>query len=609
MMLKKLFFTSAAIFFFTLYFHNIIEFDQDLGRHLISGHIIWQTHQVPLVNLFSYTYPNFPFINTHWLSEVFFYLFSNQWGIVSLVYLKTAVMVAALSLTLVTAYKYSKNIAATAVAFALFAPVLLERTEIRPEIFSYLCVSIFMAFLCSMTGSNPAKGLIWRWILILPLIEIVWVNSHIYFILGPILMTILLIQKLIENFLTTKNFRITILNTKHYLLITILVCLASLINPNGLSGALYPFRVFDNYGYSIVENQNIFFLKDAIFDPNIFYFEIAAALFLLSYLVTTNYNKLPVFRLLLGSLIILPIIHIRSFPLLFLIELPIFAFNLSNLRPILSVFTRMILKKNHSFLELTLVTTVIALTLLRAWRLAGNQYYLSLDSHKRFGTGLAESGRGAVDFVLKNNLHGPLFNNFDMGSYLDFRLYPKEKVFVDGRPEAYPKEFFRNLYIPMEATAENFAAVDKIYKFNLIIVSHTDATPWAENFMQNITHNRDYTLVYLDSYAAVFVKSRTFPKVARQFAINQSSLARGLTSGQWPVTADSSSLLSLGRVTNLFGWAGESQKFFEKAYALNPHSPEALRDLGTIYSQQPATFFLGRQYLAEYQQKSNLILF
>ena len=33
-----------------------------------------KTHAIPSINLFSYTFPSFPFINHHWLSEVIFYL-------------------------------------------------------------------------------------------------------------------------------------------------------------------------------------------------------------------------------------------------------------------------------------------------------------------------------------------------------------------------------------------------------------------------------------------------------------------------------------------------------------------------------------------------------
>ena len=43
-------------------------------QNLKLGKIIWETKTIPNTNLFSYTNPNFPFINHHWLSENIFYL-------------------------------------------------------------------------------------------------------------------------------------------------------------------------------------------------------------------------------------------------------------------------------------------------------------------------------------------------------------------------------------------------------------------------------------------------------------------------------------------------------------------------------------------------------
>ncbi|MEP7338126.1 MAG: hypothetical protein ABI977_10315 [Acidobacteriota bacterium] len=44
---------------------------------------------------------------------------------------------------------------------------------------------------------------------------------------------------------------------------------------------------------------------------------------------------------------------------------------------------------------------------------------------------------GAVDYVLKNNLSGNPYSNDQFGGYLIYRLYPRFKVFVDGRSDFY----------------------------------------------------------------------------------------------------------------------------------------------------------------------------
>ncbi len=509
--LTALFFPAAILLFFTLSFHTVTDFSQDLGRHLLIGKIIRATGAIPQTNLLSFTHPNFPFTNSHWLAEVVFYLLSSP---LNLLGLKVIIFVSAMTLTLMTAWQYSKSLLATAVAFCLLVPVLLERTDIRPEIFSFLFVAVFMHLLLL----NRTKLLF-----LLPLIEIIWVNTHIYFILGPILCLIFFQKK--------------------YWYVTFLTCLATVVNPNFLTGALFPIFVLQNYGYSIVENQQIFFLQQVTSNPNIWYFETAVVGLVLSSLFV-ELKKITYHHLLLGGLIILPIIAIRNFPLFFLLELPLFAYILAH--------SALPLRRYEKFI----FCLVLALTLLRAGRLWTNQYYLSIDSAKRFGFFVEEPGKKALDFITDHKLLGPILNNFDMGSYIAYRLYPREKVFVDGRPEAYPKEFFQEVYIPLQQSPENFAVAKEHFKFSTIIFSHRDGTPWAQQFLSFIVADPDFRLVYLDSYAVVFAKDTNLK------------------------TVDPDSLLAtsvnyldsyyLARVAAIFGWEEISTKLAAQSISNRP---------------------------------------
>jgi len=71
---KKFFWLSLSlILVFVLSFHTTTrEWSQDLSRHLKLGEIISKEHDFPRTNLFSYTFPDFPFANHHWLAEVDF---------------------------------------------------------------------------------------------------------------------------------------------------------------------------------------------------------------------------------------------------------------------------------------------------------------------------------------------------------------------------------------------------------------------------------------------------------------------------------------------------------------------------------------------------------
>ena len=52
----------------------------DLGRHLKNGQLFIENGLIPKINLYSYAYPDYPFINHHWGSGVLFYLIQRLAG-------------------------------------------------------------------------------------------------------------------------------------------------------------------------------------------------------------------------------------------------------------------------------------------------------------------------------------------------------------------------------------------------------------------------------------------------------------------------------------------------------------------------------------------------
>lgn len=313
------------------------------------------------------------------------------------------------------------------------------------------------------------------------MIELLWVNMHIYFPIGIVLIVFFLIDYLILN-----RKRLNHQHTSILVLVLLLSVLVTLLNPNGLKGALYPFTVFQNYGYSIEENQNIFFLWNFVHKQSILFFFITvpllfAALFL-------NFKRvLPVDWLISVSFTILAILSIRNFPLFVFATFIPFVRYTSGLK--------FFALKKH--LKIVLLILLIFLALFET-----QQIYIK----KGFGLGVETGAKNGADFFIKENLKGPIFNNFDIGSYLDYRFYPKERVFVDGRPEAYPATFFLQDYIPMQVEESKFDNQDQKYKFNTIFFSHTDQTPWGENFIRQITKNSKWKLVYLDDFAVIWTK-------------------------------------------------------------------------------------------------------
>ena len=64
---------------------------------------------------------------------------------------------------------------------------------------------------------------------------------------------------LIDYIVNKNKFSIFNFQFSKLLIIGGLIILANLVNPNFVVGALYPFKVLNNYGYSVAENSSLFF--------------------------------------------------------------------------------------------------------------------------------------------------------------------------------------------------------------------------------------------------------------------------------------------------------------------------------------------------------------
>lgn len=475
-------------FVFSFLFRTDSSFDQDLGRHIKLGEIIWQTQNVPLTNLFSYTYPDFPFINSHWLFEVLAYLGQQTIGLQALLVLKVVIILLAVWFVLATVPKNQYLL--LPIGF-LFLHTLRERPELRPEIFSFLFTGLTLYILGKFEKTKS------KLVFTLPIIQLVWVNSHIYFMAGLFLQAIFLAHLTYQRLRSyTRSEKLKILG-----IIFGLSALASLINPSGLAGFLNPLTFNQNYGYTIVENQTMFLLESINFkDPNFLFVKIAGVIIILSIFVGFFKKRLPVKNLGLAGLgTILALMNVRSFPYLALISLPAVLENFGSFR--------------QTSLSKILIWATIPLLLYESLLYLNGDYYKYTNSSARPGLRFEESGKKALDFVLEKNLPQPIFNNFDIGSYITYRGWPKYRVFVDGRPGEYPKEFFQNIYIPVQYEPQKFKELDQKLSFKTIIFSHTDQTPWGKSFLGSIVKDSDWKTVYIDDFMIVLVRTELVPSM------------------------------------------------------------------------------------------------
>lgn len=559
--------TAVFLLLFAGFFHPIDAMDQDLGRHLLMGDIILSTQNVPKTNLLAYTYPDFPFINHHWGAEVAFSLIFNLGGFNLLQVFSTVLFIGAFGLVFWYSLKKG-HILTSGFASMLFLPILLGRTDIRPELFSFLFLSLFIVILYKYREKRT------KWIFALPIIQLLWINIHIYAVIGAFVMGLFLLDGAITRFSARKKLFDSSFKTLISVFLT--TCAATIVNPNGVSGALYPLRVFQNYGYTIQENQSVAKLLELGFPMPTLPYLSTSILLLFIFLFMAWHKTKPVDWLLAISFSALSLMAIRNFPLFVFAAFIPFCTSLSQAFEGVSLDDKPIARRLSKILPFAIVGILL-------WQTA------SVINQKSIGIGAEISADKAADFYIEQGLLGPLFNNFDIGSYLTYRLYPKDlpagrqgKVFIDGRPEAYPASFLQQTYIPMQESPEVFAKTDAKYKFNTIFFSHTDQTPWAKEFLPAILDNKDWITIYLDDTVIILVKKNEVNKeLIEAYGMEKSEIV--------PQNVKKSSLKSLIKLANFYNTAGLTEQEignYKDLLKINPTHCLALQNLTILLSEK-----------------------
>lgn len=464
----------------------------DLGRHLKLGEIVVKCLCVPQTNLFSYVQPNFPIVNHEWLAEVIFYLTSKVFGLPGLLILKVTLIITSAALLYNVALKKGSLFWVT--IFALLSSTIFSmRFFVLPELFSYLFLSLFI-FIIEKYKASKKIYLLW----LLPILEIAWVNMHIYFILGLSIFFFFFI----ENAITHKKLN------KQFLVIGILLVFSTLINPSFVKGALLPFTFSQNYGFNVEENNSPL----SILTPNstngnlaytlilqVFVFELLIGLFAICLFMKKQWRE--IFHLGNGlSAAMLGLKFTRCVSL----------FGLLGFIPLVQSFT-VIEEKIKKSIEEPMRNIIKGIIVIGVFTIVGI-HIKGLIDYKILDFSFVPSAENASTFIKKAHVHGKIFNNYVVGNYLIYALYPEEQVYVDARPEAYPASFFADYWLMM-SDEQFFNAQVKKYNINAVVfnVALEDPTK-SRPFLIRLLQSKDWVPVYGDGTITIFVRNNDVNK-------------------------------------------------------------------------------------------------
>jgi hypothetical protein len=272
--------------------------DFDVWWHLRSGQLILARGVVPRVDWFTYTNADRPWIDLYWLFQIGLALLYRAGGASLLVLLKAVAGAAIVALTL-SARRPSARAWPAVVVWLPAVVMLTGRLCERPELASLLFVAGYLTVL-ARAGERPR--LLW----LLPTLQVVWVNCHGFFVLGPLILVAYWAE------LALARVRPAATPDAHppvrlLTMVSVLTLLACVVSPYGLRAVRLPLEQFHKLGSTGIYRANIGELKTVwdfiatagVWNPYLLAYFATLGLGLGSFVPLVRRRQVPVFRALI----------------------------------------------------------------------------------------------------------------------------------------------------------------------------------------------------------------------------------------------------------------------------------------------------------------------
>lgn len=448
-------------------------------------------HGPPSVDVFSYTAAGHPWIELRWLFCLGEFHVMNQLGPGALVLLKWLAVIAALVLVSLPALRGRLTVAAGATwAIALLASS--QRMFVRPELATYVFFAVFVWIL------DRHRRLGGRWVWTLPVLQVLWVNTHTLFILGPILVGLLLAAAAARAAWRGEDDGRRAARRRLVPLAGVLaaVLAACLLNPWGLEGLLFPARLFAQirgtaFKEAIGEFRSPFVYGTAF--TAVIYYQILIGIAAVTALA--SWRRLDGFwSLLCLSQLYLSAQAIRNLPLFSLAAVPFVLVHLDRS----PVWSRPLVVR---WLPAVRRLGALAVAALCGWyvlEMATDRFYVRQNDTNQFGIGIAEHRYPvrAAGFLEQAVPEGRVFGTLFENSYL---IHAGRQVFMDPRLEVYGEPLFRRfLLIQRDRGAWRQAVAEFDIRAALVDLQAPAAALLVDE--------PGWDLAYFDEVAAVFVK-------------------------------------------------------------------------------------------------------
>jgi hypothetical protein len=452
--------------------------DAGIGWHIRNGELMLRTHSITRFDPFSATMNGQPWYTWEWLYDLAIAKIHQSLGLNGVVFVTTVISAATFALALRISLQRGALLPLAVILLALSIAAASIHLFARPHVLSWLLALIWFQLLdAAHSAAAPDRGHNLFW---LPPLMLLWANLHGGFVLGFVLLGLYFLCDVVHFLGTENETPRQVLAHRLGLLakVTALSLLASLVNPFGYKLHMHVYRY--------LSNRWLMNHIDEFLSPNFHGLpqECFAVLLLITFLALAVVPRKP--RL---SDLVITVFAVysglyasRNLPVSsLLLTVIVSPFLSSSIREAsanrnLPAGTRAVFSRCRTFAaaidkmevrfrgHLWPLAAVLAGVAVGAndGKLGARRLMNAHFDGKRFPV-------EAVEFIIQGEGRQPIFAPDYWGGYLIYRLYPRNKVFVDDRHDFYGDEFLK-AYLKAIRLAPDWNTFMEHQKVNCVLV-------------------------------------------------------------------------------------------------------------------------------------------
>jgi tetratricopeptide (TPR) repeat protein len=476
--------------------------DYDLFWQMATGRWVALHHTVFSTDVFSFTAQGQPWIYPVGSGLLFYLVFlMGGYGLIS--WLGAITCVGTVTLLL------RGGSAATAALAIIAVPAIAARTSPRADMFTIVMSAAFLSILWEQHENGTGK--LW----LLPLLMVLWANLHLGFIAGLALTCTYTASEAIRMLAGPKK-RGARQRMSVALLCLLAMLVATLVNPWGWSiyrallrqeaaMSVHSERITEWIGISLTSAT----LKQAfsVHDPASSgeWLLLSAAIAIVIALLRKQWFA----AMLLAGALWIAVRHVRFLVLLACVVVVVGGAIFTSLLE--AARSRIPDRRLYKIVVGGVVAGLVLLAGLRSVDLVSNRYYVSGNEINSFGTGLSWwFPERAMDFIERENLPPQVFNGYEQGGFLVWRLGPRYHDYIDGRAIPFGPDALSHLQQLLQSQPDSPVWQHEIdaYDIKTVVFSlaRYNGLKYAGSVLPGYCNSEQWKPVYLDEVSVVLVR-------------------------------------------------------------------------------------------------------